>query len=91
MSTGEDAAPDNFETREQALAEAARAARHALDELAKALGADPQQAFAALERAGREAGAGGVEKFSDSVRRHPLAWIAGALGLGLILGLWRKS
>ena len=68
-----------------------KAARAALDDVAKALGADPRGAFEALERAGRDAGANGLETMSESVRRHPLAWIAGAFGMGLALGLWRKS
>jgi type VI protein secretion system component VasK len=86
------------------VAQALGAVQKAMEELASLLGADPEAAAKALKEAGRAAadnlaelasdardiGQGGVDELSDSVRRHPLPWLAAALGLGLIVGLWRN-
>ncbi len=92
----EDAAPS--------VAQALNAVRNAMEELASLLGADPEAAAKALKEAGqaasdnlaelasdaRDIGQVGLNQLSDSVRRNPLTWLAAALGLGLVVGLWRN-
>ncbi|MGP0105011.1 hypothetical protein [Rhodoblastus sp.] len=86
------------------VAQALNAVHKAMEELAGLLGADPEAAAKALKEAGqaasdnlaelasgaRDIGQVGLADLSDSVRRNPLPWLAGALGLGLIVGLWRN-
>ncbi|WP_298358235.1 hypothetical protein [Rhodoblastus sp.] len=86
------------------VAQALGAVQRAMEELASLLGADPEAAARALKEAGRAAsdnlaelageardiGEAGLAEISQSVRRNPLPWLAAALGLGLIVGLWRN-
>lgn len=86
------------------VAQALHAVQKAMEDLAALLGADPAATVQALKDAGRAAtdnlagmaddardiGEAGLEELSDSMRRNPLPWLAAALGLGLILGLWRN-
>ncbi len=86
------------------VAQALNAVQKAMEDLASLLGADPEAAAKALKEAGRAAtdnlaelvseardiGQGGADELADSVRRNPWPWLAAALGLGLILGLWRN-
>jgi hypothetical protein len=86
------------------VAQALHAVQKAMEDLASLLGADPEAAVNALKQAGqaasdnlagfaddaRDIGKAGLDEISDSVRRNPLPWLAGALGLGLIIGLWRN-
>ena len=86
------------------VAQALGAVQRAMEELASLLGADPEAAAKALKEAGRAAsdnlaefagdardiGRAGLDELSDSVRRNHLPWLAAALGLGLIVGLWRN-
>lgn len=86
------------------VAHALHVVQKAMEDLAALLGADPEATVNALKEAGRAAtdnlaglagdardiGEAGVEELSDSVRRNPLPWLAAALGLGLIVGLWRN-
>ena len=86
------------------VAQALGAVQRAMEELASLLGADPEAAARALKEAGRAAsdnlaelageardiGEAGLAEISQLVRRNPLPWLAAALGLGLIVGLWRN-
>lgn len=86
------------------VAHALNVVQKALEDLAALLGADPEATVKALKEAGRaatdnlaglagdarEIGEAGLDELSDSVRRNPLPWLAAALGLGLIVGLWRN-
>jgi hypothetical protein len=86
------------------VTQALNAVQKAMEELAALLGGNPAEAVKALREAGRAAtdnlaglagdardiGEAGLDELSDSVRRNPLPWLAAALGLGLIVGLWRN-
>jgi hypothetical protein len=64
---------------------------------------DPAEAVAALKNVSKaasdnlgdfaqgagEAGRAQLDDLGRAVRRNPLAWLAAALGLGLIFGLWQ--
>ena len=39
----------------------------------------------------RDLGEAKLQDFTAAVRRNPLAWLAAALGLGLIVGLWKNG
>ena len=87
------------------VASALQAVQKAMENLAGILGVDSAAALDALKQAGqsasdnltaaageaRERGQETLDEFSAAVRRNPLAWLAAALGLGLIVGLWRDS
>lgn len=87
------------------VAEALQAAQKAMEDLAALLGTDSAAAVDALKQAGRAAsdrvagiaddardlGRAGLEDLSAAVRRNPLAWLAAATALGLIVGLWRNG
>jgi hypothetical protein len=87
------------------VATALHAVQKAMENLAGLLGVDSAAALDALKQAGHtasdnlsvaagEARARGQETLDDlsaAVRRNPLAWLAAAAGLGLIIGLWRDA
>ncbi len=87
-----------------AVADSLQAVQKALEELAALLGADSAATLDVLKQAGQAASenlVGMAEEARDlsrakvddveaAVRRHPLAWLAAAVGLGLIVGLWRN-
>lgn len=87
-----------------AVADSLQAVQKALEELATLLGADSAATLDVLKQAGqaasenlagmaegaREMSRAKVDDFEAAVRRHPLAWLAAAVGLGLIVGLWRN-
>jgi hypothetical protein len=96
--------PKEAEAAAPSVAEARHAAQKALEEIASLLGADPAAAVEAFKQAGQAASArvAGVadeardlgrvklDELSAAARRNPLAWLAAAFGLGLIVGLWRN-
>jgi uncharacterized protein YbjQ (UPF0145 family) len=83
-----------------AVTHAIQAVQKAMEELAALLGAESSATMDVLMQAkqaasenladAREMGRVGVAELSESVRRNPLAWLAGAVGVGLIVGLWRN-
>lgn len=87
------------------VAEALHAVQTAMEDLAGLLGVDSAatlDAFRQARHAASENLAGvandaqdiGREKLEDlsaAVRRNPLAWLAAAAGIGLIVGLWRNG
>lgn len=94
----EDAAPP------PEVAKALDAVRNAMEHLAALLGTEPGAALDALKQAGqtasdnlasiagdaRDMGREGLDDLSAAVRRNPLAWLAAAAGVGLVVGLWRN-
>jgi hypothetical protein len=86
------------------VVQALQAVQKAMEDLAGLLGADSAATLDALKQAGRAASEnlGGIandardrsretlDDLSESVRRHPLSWLAAALGAGLVIGLWRN-
>ncbi|HUO53990.1 MAG TPA: hypothetical protein VMU18_04585 [Rhodoblastus sp.] len=99
-----DPTPANEASSSPAVAQAMHAVQKAMEDLAALLGADSTATLDALKQAGqaasdnlvgiaddaRDIGRAGLDELSASVRRNPLAWLAGAVGLGLIVGLWRN-
>jgi hypothetical protein len=98
--------PENPQDSEPApVAEALRAVQTAMEDLAALLGVDSVATLDALKQArhaaaenftgvaddARDLGLAKLEDLSAAVRRNPLAWLAGAIGVGLIVGLWRKG
>jgi hypothetical protein len=85
--------------------EALRAVQTAMEDLAALLGVDSAATLDALKQArhaaaenfagvaddARDLGLAKLEDLSAAVRRNPLAWLVGAVGVGLIIGLWRKG
>lgn len=82
-------------------AQAVEAIRKVTEELSRLLGAEGEIA-SSLKNAGKaaseniggfaqdaqELGRARLDDLGDAVRRNPLAWLAAAAGVGLILGLW---
>ncbi|WP_298423535.1 hypothetical protein [Rhodoblastus sp.] len=89
---------------DSSITQALAAVQKAMEELAAVLGADSTATISALKQAGqaasenlagltddaRDLGRAGLDEISESVRRNPLAWLAAAVGLGLVIGLWRN-
>jgi hypothetical protein len=87
------------------IAEALRAVQTAMEDLAALLGVDSAATLDAFKQArhaasenfagvaddARDLGLAKLEDLSAAVRRNPLAWLAGAVGVGLIVGLWRNG
>jgi hypothetical protein len=87
------------------VAEALRAVQTAMEDLAALLGVDSAVTLDALKQArhaaaenlagvaddARDLGQAKLEDLSAAVRRNPLAWLAAAVGIGLIVGLWRSG
>ena len=88
-----------------AVTQAIDAMRRVVDELSRLAAVDPSETVAALKGGAKAAsaqaqdlaqGARGlsqarIEDLGDAVRRNPLAWLAAALGLGLIVGMWNRG
>jgi hypothetical protein len=84
------------------VAEALRAVQTAMEDLAALLSVDSAATLDALKQArhaatenlagvaddARDLGLAKLEDLSAAVRRNPLAWLAGAVGVGVIVGLW---
>jgi hypothetical protein len=87
----------------QPVVEALASVQKAVEELAALLGVDSTATIEALKKAGQTAsdnlaglahgakdiGDAKLDDLSAAVRRNPLAWLGAAVGLGLIVGLWR--
>ncbi len=86
------------------VTQAIEAMRRAVEELSDVLGDNAVNASAALKEAGkaatdnisdladgaRDLGRGKLSDFTTAVKKNPLAWVAAAAGVGLIIGLWRN-
>jgi ElaB/YqjD/DUF883 family membrane-anchored ribosome-binding protein len=96
----EDALQQGEAAASAAVTHAMQTVQKAMEELAALLGEESTATMDALKQAkqaasenladAREMGRAGVAELSESVRRNPLAWLAGAVGVGLIVGLWRN-
>jgi hypothetical protein len=95
---------DSGATLSSPVIEALQSAQKAFADLAALLETDSAAALDTLKEAShaasdKVAGIAGdardmsrlkLDELSAAVRRNPLLWLAGAMGLGLIMGLWRN-
>jgi ElaB/YqjD/DUF883 family membrane-anchored ribosome-binding protein len=86
------------------VTQAVEAMRRAVEELSEILGDNATNAGAALKEAGnaasdnlsdmadgaRDMGRVKLGYLTSAVKKNPLAWVAAAAGVGLIIGLWRN-
>jgi ElaB/YqjD/DUF883 family membrane-anchored ribosome-binding protein len=86
------------------VTQAVESMRRAVEELSDILGDNASTASAALKEAGKTAtdnlseiadgarvlGRGKLGDLQSAVKNNPLAWVAAAAGVGLIIGLWRN-
>ncbi len=71
------------------VAEAVKAMHKAVGDLSILLGPEGAAGkIGDLTAGARDIGGAGLDDLSAVVRKNPLAWLAAALGLGLVLGLW---
>lgn len=72
-------------------AEAVKAMLKAVDELSNLLGAEGAAArLGDMTEEARNISRAGLDDLTAVVRKNPLAWLAAAAGLGLVVGLWRN-
>ncbi len=72
-------------------AEAVKAMHKAVVELSNLLGAEGAAGkIGVMTEEARNISRESLDDFSAVVRKNPLAWLAAAAGLGLIVGLWKS-
>jgi ElaB/YqjD/DUF883 family membrane-anchored ribosome-binding protein len=94
--------PKTDDASQDAAVQAVETMRKLAEELTRLLKGENGDLAASLKQAGQAAsenigglahdaevlGRAGLDDLGAAVRRNPLAWLAAAAGVGLILGLW---